>query len=231
MSMTALLSVKVVTQQTGGHRCLEDGSYNDADASQIHIQRSGDRERPVNAHPGLRPSCQLLSSSLGCFAYPRETVRLNCKRRFVEDACASPWLLAGAAVDVKLLNSDETYARILAEQYNILVAEGAMKGKALRPAPEKYSFTDGDTLVAFAEHHKIKVRGHNFVWHEAIPDWFATTVTKENAKQFLVDHIMTVGGHYKNKIHSWDVVNEAVLPKDGRPDGLRNSPSMELLGP
>jgi endo-1,4-beta-xylanase len=140
-------------------------------------------------------------------------------------------LLTGAAVDVKLLNSDETYARILAEQYNILVAEGAMKWKALRPAPDKYSFTDGDTLVAFAERHKIKVRGHNFVWHEAIPDWFATTVTKDNAKQFLVDHIMTVGGHYKGKIHSWDVVNEAVLPKDGRPDGLRNSPWMELLGP
>jgi endo-1,4-beta-xylanase len=57
--------------------------------------------------------------------------------------------------------------------------------------------------VAFAERHKIKVRGHNFVWHEAIPDWFASTVTKENAKQFLVDHIMTVGGHYKGKIHSW----------------------------
>ena len=140
-------------------------------------------------------------------------------------------LLAGAAVDVKLLNSDETYARILAEQYNILVAEGAMKWKALRPAPDKYSFADGDTLVSFAERHKIKVRGHNFVWHEALPDWFATTVTKDNAKQFLVDHIMTVGGHYKNKIHSWDVVNEAVLPKDGRPDGLRNSPWMELLGP
>lgn len=140
-------------------------------------------------------------------------------------------LLTGAAVDVKLLNSDPTYARILAEQYSILVAESAMKWKALRPAPDKYSFEESDALVAFAEHHKIKVRGHNFVWHEALPDWFASTVTKENAKQFLVDHIMTVGSHYKGKLHSWDVVNEAVLPKDGRPDGLRKSPWMELLGP
>jgi endo-1,4-beta-xylanase len=71
-------------------------------------------------------------------------------------------LLAGAVVDLRLLNSDQTYARILTEQYNILVAEGAMKWKALRPAPDKYSFTDGDTLVSFAEHHKIKVRSHNF---------------------------------------------------------------------
>jgi len=132
---------------------------------------------------------------------------------------------------VRLLASDQTYARILAEQYSILVAENAMKWKALRPVPDKYAFDDGDALVTFAERHKIQVRGHNFVWHEAIPDWFSTTVTKENAKQFLVDHIMTVGGHYKGRMQSWDVVNEAVLPKDGRPDGLRKSPWMELLGP
>ena len=140
-------------------------------------------------------------------------------------------LFVGAAVNVQLLSSDQTYARILAEQFSILVAENAMKWKALRPAPDKYAFEQGDALVAFAQQHGIKVRGHNFVWHEAIPDWFSTTVTKENAKQFLVDHIMTVGGHYKGKMHSWDVVNEAVLPKDGRPDGLRKSPWMELLGP
>ena len=140
-------------------------------------------------------------------------------------------LLAGAAVDVRLLNSDEIYARVLSEQYSVLVAEGAMKWNALRPAPDKYSFADGDTLVAFAEHNNIQVRGHNFVWHEALPDWFRSSVTKENARQYLVDHIMTVGTHYRGKMQSWDVVNEAVLPKDDRSDGLRKSPWMTLLGP
>jgi endo-1,4-beta-xylanase len=78
----------------------------------------------------------------------------------------------------------------------------------------------------------MKVRGHNFVWHEAIPSWFAGTVNKENAQKFLVDHIHTVGGRYKGKIHSWDVVNEAIWIKDGRADGLRSSsPWFELLGP
>ena len=105
-----------------------------------------------------------------------------------------------------------------------------MKWKALRPAPDKYSFADGDTLVAFAERHNIQVRGHNFVWHEALPDWFRSSVTKENARQYLVDHIMTVGTHYRGKMQSWDVVNEAVLPKDDRSDGLRKSPWMNLLG-
>jgi endo-1,4-beta-xylanase len=139
-------------------------------------------------------------------------------------------LLTGAAVAIPLLRSDPVYARVLAEQYSTLVAENAMKWKALRPAPDKFSFDQADELVAFAERNAIKVRGHNLCWHEALPDWFSTAVTKENARHFLTDHIMTVAGHYQGKIHSWDVVNEAVDAKSGRADGLRQSPWFEMLG-
>lgn len=144
---------------------------------------------------------------------------------------AAHGLLTGAAVAIPLLRSDPVYAQTLSEQYSILVAENAMKWKALRPAPDKFSFDAADELVAFAERNAIKVRGHNLCWHEALPDWFATTVTKENAQQFLTDHIMTVASHYKSKIHSWDVVNEGVDAKSGRGDGLRKSPWFEMLGP
>jgi endo-1,4-beta-xylanase len=140
-------------------------------------------------------------------------------------------LFAGAAVNVRVLNDDPLYRVVLAEQYNMVVAESEMKWKALRPAPDQFSFDLADTFVAFATRQKMRVRGHNFVWHEALPDWFAATVTKDNARKFLVDHIMTVGQRYQGRVHSWDAVNEAVLPKDGRPDGLRNSPWMQLLGP
>jgi endo-1,4-beta-xylanase len=101
----------------------------------------------------------------------------------------------------------------------------------MRPTPDSYNFADADTLVAFAQHHKIKVRGHNFVWHEQLPAWFAGTATKENAKKILTDHIQTVAGRYKGKIQSWDVVNEAINIPDGRPDSLRKSPWLELIGP
>ena len=70
------------------------------------------------------------------------------------------------------------------------------------PRPDSYNFNDADSLVAFAEANGIKVRGHNFVWHEALPGGLRAPSTKENAKKFLVDHIMTVGGRYKGKIHS-----------------------------
>jgi endo-1,4-beta-xylanase len=136
---------------------------------------------------------------------------------------AARGLLVGCAVNANLLREDEGFRKLLAEQYNIVVPENCLKWNLLRPAPETYAFTDADSLVSFAETEKMKVRGHNFVWHEALPGWFAGTVNKDNAEKFLVDHIHTVGGRYKGKMHSWDVVNEAIWIPDGRADGLRSS--------
>jgi endo-1,4-beta-xylanase len=145
---------------------------------------------------------------------------------------AARGLLTGCAVNASLFRDDESFRNLLAEQYNIVVPENCLKWNMLRPAAETYNFADADNLVAFAETHKMKVRGHNFVWHEALPGWFAGTVNKDNAQKFLVDHIRTVGGRYKGKIHSWDVVNEAIWIPDGRPDGLRSSsPWFQMLGP
>jgi endo-1,4-beta-xylanase len=39
-----------------------------------------------------------------------------------------------------------------------------------------------------------------------------------------------VAGRYAGRMHSWDVVNEAVLVTDGRADGLRDSPWLRLVG-
>jgi endo-1,4-beta-xylanase len=141
-------------------------------------------------------------------------------------------LLVGSAVNAAALRSDEAYRNLLVEQYNIVVAEYCMKWAPLRPTPDTYSFDEADELIAFAQTHGMKVRGHNLVWHESLPKWFDKTVTKDNALKFMTDHIMTVGSHYKGRIHSWDVVNEAIWIPDGRPDGLRSSsPWMQMLGP
>jgi endo-1,4-beta-xylanase len=148
-------------------------------------------------------------------------------------------LLCGAAVVPELLDVDgfaaettsDAYTRLVAEQANILVAENSMKWQALRPTATTFDFTQADKLMKFASLAGQRVRGHNLCWHESIPAWFQTTATKDNAKQLLVNHIQTVAGRYRGRIHSWDVVNEAIESKDGRGDGLRKSPWLELIGP
>ena len=148
-------------------------------------------------------------------------------------------LLFGCAVNPALLdmegmaagNSTDPYTALIAAQANIVVAENSMKWGPLRPSPTTYDFTQADRLMRFASLANQRVRGHNLCWHEQLPSWFKTTATKDNARQLLTEHIQTVAGRYKGKIHSWDVVNEAVEIKDGRADGLRNSPWMGILGP
>ena len=139
-------------------------------------------------------------------------------------------MLFGFALDVRRLRSDTAYRALVEQQCSLVVAENAMKWHALRPAIDRYFFDDADMLVQFAGVRHIKLRGHNLCWHEALPDWFVGQVTRENARQLLRDHVRTVVGRYAGRMHSWDVVNEAVNIKDGRPDGLRNSPWLQLVG-
>ncbi len=140
-------------------------------------------------------------------------------------------LLVGCAVVPERLTGEPEYASLVAAQANILVPENALKWKALRPALDKFNFAGADAILAFASAHGQKVRGHNLCWHEALPSWFAATITKDNARQILTEHIKTVAGHYAGKLQSWDVVNEAIDPKSGLPGGLRKSPWLELIGP
>ena len=152
---------------------------------------------------------------------------------------AANGLLYGAAVDPELLDvegiaaghTDDAYTQLFAEQTRILVAENAMKWFALRPAPDRFDFANADRMMRFARLTGKVVRGHNLCWHEGLPGWFAKAVNKENARQFLTEHIRTVAGHFRGQLQSWDVVNEAIWLQDGRPDGLRKWPWLEMIGP
>jgi len=139
-------------------------------------------------------------------------------------------LLSGCAVVPSLLEKDAAYAALVKTQTNILVAENAMKWAALRPSPMEFDFHDADKLMDFAQANGMQVRGHNLCWHRQLPKWFDAAATTANAKELLAVHIGTVAGRYRGKMHSWDVVNEAIELKDGRPDGLRNSPWLKLIG-
>jgi endo-1,4-beta-xylanase len=143
---------------------------------------------------------------------------------------AAHGLLYGCALNMNALGADAAYAALVREQCRIVVAENAMKWGALRPSAEGFNFDQADALVAFAESNRMKIRGHNLVWHQGNPKWLEATATKENARELLATHIETVAGRYAGRMHSWDVVNEAIRVEEGRADGLRNSLWLRLVG-
>ena len=152
---------------------------------------------------------------------------------------AAKGLVYGAAVVPRWLDvegivrghTDDGYTQFVTAQSGVLVDEYTSYWKWLRPSPDRFDFSSLDRLMRFAELTGKKVRGHVLVWHEAMPRWFESVATKQNARELLINHIHTVVGHLKGRIDTWDVVNEAIEPNDGRPDGLRKSPWLELIGP
>jgi endo-1,4-beta-xylanase len=139
-------------------------------------------------------------------------------------------ILTGCALDVHALRSDDRYRRLVTEQCSIISPENVMKWEALRPSMGVFEFADADYIVNFGETNDLKIRGHCLVWHDALPGWFNDAVYKGNAKQVMVEHINTVVGRYAGRMHSWDVVNEAINTYDLRPDGLRKSPWLDMVG-
>lgn len=148
-------------------------------------------------------------------------------------------ILAGAAVVVRVLEGDPALQRLIAEQYGIVVPENELKWRALRPSQDRFDFTESDALFAFAKGHHLQVRGHTLVWHNSVPDWLKDGTgngtgiesSQLDVRQLLIDHIHTVVGRYRGRVHSWDVVNEAILPADGQQDDLRKSFWYDGIGP
>lgn len=137
----------------------------------------------------------------------------------------------GVAVGPRNLAGEE--AAFITKQFNSLTPENAMKMGPIHPREDVYNWRDADSIVNFAQHHGMRVRGHNLCWHEQTPDWlFKDSTGKQVSKQVLLEslrqHIYTIVKRYKGKIYAWDVVNEAI---DDNPNNfLRNSMWYQICG-
>lgn len=152
--------------------------------------------------------------------------QLSLKQR-----AAAKGLIYGIAISYPSISSDQQLAALIVQEGGMLVPEWEHKWRPLRPDPDNFDFTRADWIAKFARTHGMLMRGHTLVWHDSLPRWFQKTVNRQNAKQFLTQHIQQVAGRYAGQMHSWDVVNEAIDVDDKQPNGLRKTPWLELLGP
>jgi endo-1,4-beta-xylanase len=145
----------------------------------------------------------------------------------------------GTAVQFDILQSETIYTDTIAAEFSLITPENEMKFDRIQPEPNRYFWAEADALVAFAESHGLKVRGHTLAWHSQIPQWLKKLHedlladgewSPDDRFQFmeiLWDHIKAVVGRYRGRILAWDVVNEAVAD-----DGcLRESIWLKTIGP
>jgi len=182
----------------------------------------------ISLASGLLLSISLLSIS--CAKYKSTSIDPGTvtptKTEEVTLKSAMPFPM-GAALNVSLLKSNNNYRNLIIKEFNSVTAENAMKFASLHPSKDTYTWSDADYLIDFANANGMRVHGHTLNWYKSLPDWVnnfqGTTAEWEN---LLKTHIQTVIGHFKGKVASWDVVNEAIND-DGK---IRNSIWVQKLG-
>ncbi|WP_029033801.1 endo-1,4-beta-xylanase [Salinimicrobium terrae] len=140
--------------------------------------------------------------------------------------------LIGTALNVWQITGRQPEAiEIVKQHFNSIVAENVMKSSRIQPREGDFNFELADQFVEFGEENDMHIHGHTLIWHSQAPDWFfvddeGETVSPEVLKQRMKDHITAVVGRYKGRVHSWDVVNEAI-EDDG---SYRESEFFKILG-
>ena len=141
-------------------------------------------------------------------------------------------MVIGVAINQRQSDGVDTAAvDIITKQFNQISPENLLKFQLVHPAADRYAFDAQDRFVQFGIDRKMQVIGHNLVWHNQTPAWvFQGADGKPPDRETLLtrmrEHIHTVVGRYKGKIHGWDVVNEAI-DEDG---SLRKAPWHDGIG-
>jgi endo-1,4-beta-xylanase len=145
---------------------------------------------------------------------------------------AEKGLLYGTTIAASQITGDRPFADLVRHETGLVVAENEMKWQVInRGAPGDDDYAPADVIADFASANQLVLRGHNLLWYHRTPSWYFDLTDRQQQERAVVDHIRQLAGRYRGRIHSWDVVNEPIEPKGGRPDGLRTEVFLETLGP
>jgi len=131
----------------------------------------------------------------------------------------------------QIMGKEPEVYNILEKHFNSITPENILKWEEVHPEPDCYDFEAADRYVELGEKYNLQIIGHCLVWFFQTPVWvFQDAKGKPLGREALLeqmrDHIFTVMGRYKGRIHGWDVVNEAVM-KDG---SLRKCGWLDIIG-
>ncbi|MFD2570501.1 endo-1,4-beta-xylanase [Spirosoma soli] len=122
---------------------------------------------------------------------------------------ASPFHI-GFAISPARIQNIALYRQTVIQEANSITADVAMKPSRISPQKGVYKFEEADQLIAFAQSQKKRIHGHTLVWYiDTSPTWLKQIRDSTELESTLQSYIQTVATHFKGKVASWDVVNEA----------------------
>ena len=128
------------------------------------------------------------------------------------------------------INREDAFVQLVQRECSIITSGMEMFWSLNSQSAGAMDFGGGDDIVDWAQKNGKKVRGHTLIWHEQTPKWFRGIGDKAFGEKMLVERVHNMCSRFAGRMHSWDVANEVIDPNSDRPDGLRQSKYMELIG-
>ena len=136
----------------------------------------------------------------------------------------------GAAATLWDLQADPRLGEAISTYCTQVVPVLELKWPMLRPDAHTFAFERADAIFDFAQQNDLTMRGHALAWYHDIPDWTKQIKDAKGVERAYVDHIGTVVSYYKDKLTSWDVVNEPIPDNPRSPKDRRESFWTQHLG-
>lgn len=163
-------------------------------------------------------------------------LRLVASLGLNEAAQAAGKLWFGTAVSIPgpQQNDDDYMAEFTSlKDFGGATPAACMKFTFTEPHPGQFDFTDADEFLKLAKGKKV--RCHNLIWHQELPNWLTQpSVPWNNATlgAVLVRHVHTLVQHFGDACYSWDVVNEALgVQHNAQPTNYTSSIWHRVIGP
>ncbi len=121
----------------------------------------------------------------------------------------------GAAVSTQSLQQPiPAELDLIAREFTSITPENALKWANIRNG-DTWNWDIADKYVEFGARNRMNIVGHTLVWHAQIPrtafqDAQGQPLGRTALLGRMEQHIATLAGRYKGRIHTWDVVNEAI---------------------
>ena len=145
----------------------------------------------------------------------------------LSEIAAKRGILYGATPEVEVRRTVPEYRDLLTHHCKLIAP--ILSWASVSKAPGEYEIRWQPTLD-FCQAHGMKITGAHLLWHESTPKFFEAAADSAQARKLVVDHITYMGKRLAGQVWSWNVVNEALNPREGRPGGLRGSPLLSQLG-
>ena len=144
-----------------------------------------------------------------------------------------PYMNIGTSVPAYDISHPNFETDLIKKHFNTVVAENSCKMMSIYKGEDDFYWDEADLFMNFASENKLRARWHNFVWHAQCAPWaFYKDPSKLNMQDFFENKInpqdfaskevfekrvknwiQAVCDRYKERIVSYDVVNECISDK------------------